>query len=194
MFLIFLCHRCRFDEYFAINSYKPHPDNRRMLLSSNNGEKHPINIHFNFEPITRDGFRYVCQDVDQTVYGFKCEDGDIVTPERFEILNGTLRNIGNYLGKLLSVKSLGSLRITAAGDGLNGRVVNGADLIVNVYVRPYGANDVLAQAVPTRYGPDGRPVEGSIYINLKELPAKITDIDSPNRFFLKLLCTSLFMC
>lgn len=192
MLFFFLQYRCDFDSLFNITNYKPHPDNNRMILSSDDQEKHPIRIHFNFNPITSNNFGNVCRDIDQEIYRVKCEEGDIVTTERFEILNGTLTNIASYLETFMSVKSLESLRITSADDESNGRVVNNADLIVNVFVRPYGDKDILAQAMPTRYGSDGRPVEGSIYINLKELPSNITDINSPNRFFFDVALHELF--
>ena len=191
-FLFFLferlqIHKCRHDELFANKEAEPSSQVFRTVLDQ---QKLPIRVFFDFNTIEQGIDPKQCKSVDQYVNnGFetsKCEEIDLITDEKLQILKKTFDNIAAYVNSLLSVNRLSS-PITIEknwNEPVDPRTINDVDLVVTVYLRPYGNLTILAAAAPTRYeSSTGRSIQGLIYINLKELPKEPQSFDSPERFF-----------
>ena len=180
-------HQCRHDEIFADLSPEESPQFFRHSLNS---EKLPIRVYFDFNTIEKGIDGKQCKQVGQIVnngYGrVKCEEADILTPEKLQVLKQTFFNIADYVGDLIKVDRLNEpIQLQRNwGEATDLREINDTDLVVTVYLRPYGNDTVLAAASATRYEPSsGRSIQGLIYINLKEVPDEPIDINSPVRFF-----------
>ena len=191
-FLFFLLerlqiHKCRHDEIFANMEMEPSPQKFKSVL---NQQKLPIRIFFDFNTIEKNLDPQQCKEVGQSINnGFgtvKCDEADIITEEKLDVLKKTFDNITSYVNSLIKVNRLNEPIILQNnwGEPVDKRSISDTDLVVTVYLRPYGNDTILAAAAATRYETSsGRSIQGLIYITLKEVPDEPQSIDSPVRFF-----------
>jgi hypothetical protein len=183
----FTKYRCRHNEFFHNKHAVEVVNNFRSPLSS---EKLPMRVLFDFNTIDKGIDKDQCTKVGeykQNGFGTAmCDEEDILKPEKERVLKETFANIEKYINRLLNVTRLnGPIDVRSRwGLPIDQRLVYDRDLVVTVFIRPYGDESILAAAAGTAFDSEtGRSVQGIIYINLKETPDEPEDISSQTRFF-----------
>jgi len=118
-----------------------------------------------------------------------CQTTDELTAEKQNVIIETINNVKEYLESYVNVTRItDTWTLTSGYSGFEpaSRSMQGVDLYLPVFARPFGASSSgLAYAFPNQYSTiDGRPVSGEIVLNPSKLPSSPQNFSSGARQFI----------
>ena len=174
------------------------PDPGRKISDIGISDRQPIRIIFDLSSLT-DGYDSgVCTYVGQTVsWGGKqetCDFQDMMSNEKFDVLNTTLNNVNNYITSVLNVSRLTSgFYLTNITDVNLLPMYVECDTFITVTTRPFGS---MSSTIASAYyevtdNETGRPIQGAIVVNTQKIPSEPQDENSFDRIFFTTLLHEL---
>lgn len=195
------CHKCIHDEKYKdfapamATQRRPQAYSTRTLRDE---DWKPIRIKFVTDWIdgTRDD-KYMCKTVGQEITlnrrTYTCEQDDLLTEAKLKSIQGTLKNLQDFLARLVKVipnteKIIMSYNQVNDFESGPDYEVTGCDMGVFVTVRTFGQGSTLASAVGFNFDNYQRPRTAYIDINARKIPAQpASENDWDNEFFYTLI-------
>lgn len=161
---------------------------RKSQLSESS--RKPIRIYIDTSIIRDKTDPLICTTAGQRIQWalgtYYCQQDDILTEKKIQVVESTMYSIQSYLSRLLNVsrctfpiKSKNMNDITVKSKSYH------VDLYVAVVTRPFGDySSTLASAFPDSLSFfDNRPIRGGIYINARKIPSEAQNESSYDRKF-----------
>lgn len=181
--LLILSYKCTYDHDNDKDLRRSRP--RRFTiyeiwnLKFNFNNRKPIRIFFNTSSFLDK--KMVCLKVGDIIDGVKCTEDDIMDDKKLNVIQSTLNEIKTFFSQII--------RVTPYEGCLDN--INNADLLIYVYVKPFGNSKILARAGHTEKNPDiydlSRPIKGKMAINPSKIPLKPEGFNTDNRQFFSVL-------
>ncbi|KAH0794716.1 GP63-like protein [Histomonas meleagridis] len=191
---IFRCtHDIEQDKYLRVAD--PYKLYRSKGMKFKTTDRKPIRVHFDVSPIQKDIDNKKCTSPGQIKNGYPCQENDVLTNQKKEILIETIKNVQLFIHNIINVTQYdGDLKLRPI-DGLSNvnTTVKGIDLYLFVVSRPFGhssttlatASTILINNKPDDYG---RPIEGLVTINPAKVPVSVENRTSgSNQFFVTIV-------
>ena len=120
-----------------------------------------------------------------------CQDSDVITEQKYNVIMETFNNLEDYLTSMMKVTPLEEpIQLLSSYNSFlqlnGGETIYDCDMHFKIVARPYGSEStILASATALQQGgPELRPIQGIIFINIAKVPLKSqTYSDIPNEFF-----------
>lgn len=186
-FFVIISYRCNHDflsDYFM--RYQP-PKKFEIdsLLTDNKFKtenRKPIRIYFDTSPLMKKD--QTCSKVDEIIDGKKCTANDIMNKHKLYVVRETLNEIRKFFSQIIQVTPYNK-------EYIDKKIRVDSDLVVHVYVKPFGNSFALANAgcITKNLDPEdyGRPIRGRMTINPSRIPEKPQNYYSDDRQFFSIL-------